>query len=540
MIREIYCSKFKKPLIVFKEGLNVILGDENGANSIGKSTALLVIDYILGGDDYHKTEDIINNVQHHEVGVCFEFNDNKFYFVRDTRYTDTVFLADELYQKAADGAMTLSEYKNYLNENYQLNLYESTFRMVVGLFMRIYGKENDNEEKPLHEVYKMKDEDCIIRLVKILNSYKEIYEQKKNLKEIKERNAAFTRAMKLNLIHAAKNKTEAKNMKSRIESIKQELDVLTMELAAQSVSLDTTQMQIVLSIKEQLYKLQTQKTASYFKILRYQHNLDATRKKSVIDMVQLKKFFPSANIMEINKINQFHSGITEIVASDLKNQINEETARYKNLETKEKELLDSIKPTIQENAPSKLAVQQMANLQREMLNLIDSSSSFDKNASYRKECADAEVLYKSSFQTILTKVQQEINNSLEQYCHLIYGENKTAPLITLLPNKYIFKTPNDRGTGTQYRGLIMFDLVMLTISLLPVICHDSFLLKNIEDEAIEKLLDIYTSFTDKQIFIAFDKQNSYTAKVSQLLNDNCVLRLSAGGNELYGKSWSRS
>lgn len=540
MIREIYCSKFKQPLIVFKEGLNVILGDENGANSIGKSTALLVIDYMLGGDDYHKTEDIIKNVQHHEVGICFEFNGIKSYLVRDTRYTDTVFLANEQYQKAADGAMTLSEYKNYLNDSYQLNLFESTFRTVVGLFMRIYGKENDNEEKPLHDAYQMKDEDCIIRLVKILNSYKEIYEQKKNLKEIKERNTAFSKAMKLNLINAARNKTEAKNMKSRIESIKQELEVLTMELAAQSVSLDTTQMQIVLSIKEQLYKLQTQKTASYFKIQRYQHNLDATRKKSVIDLVQLKKYFPSANIMEINKINQFHSGITEIVTSDLKNQINEETARYKNLEAKEKELLDSIKPTIQENAPTKLAVQQMANLQREMLNLIDSSSSFDKKASYKKEYDDAEVLYKNSFQTLLTKVQQEINNRLDQYCHLIYGKNKTAPLITLFPNKYIFKTPNDRGTGTQYRGMIMFDLVMLTISLLPVICHDSFLLKNIEDEAIEKLLEIYTGFTNKQIFIAFDKQNSYTAKVAQLLNENCVLRLSAGGNELYGRSWSRS
>lgn len=540
MIREIYCSMFKQPLVTFKEGLNVILGDENGANSIGKSTTLLVIDYVLGGEDYHKTEDIIKNVQHHEVGVCFEFNGVKSYFVRDTRYSDTVFKADEHYQKITDGSITLSEYKGYLNEKYQLNLFECTFRTVVGLFMRIYGKENDNEEKPLHDAYQMKDEDCIIRLVKILNSYKEIYEQKKNLKEIKERNAAFTKAMNLNLINAARNKTEAKNMKSRIESIKQDLDVLTLELAAQSVSLDTIQMQIVLNIKEQLYKLQTQKAASYFKIQRYQHNLDATRNKSVIDLARFKKFFPSADIMEINKINQFHSGITEIIASDLKSQINEESTRYKILEAKEKELLDSIKPTIQENTPAKIAVQQMVNLQREMLNLIDSSGSFDKKASYKKECKDAEVLYNESFQTVLTKVQQEINNRLDQYCKLIYGENKTAPLITLFPNKYIFKTPNDRGTGTQYRGMIMFDLVMLTISLLPVICHDSFLLKNIEDEAIEKLLEIYTGFTKKQIFIAFDKQNSYTERVTQILADNCVLRLSAGGNELYGRSWSRS
>lgn len=38
--------------IRFKEGLNVILGKEDGENSIGKSSALFAIDFVFGGNTY--------------------------------------------------------------------------------------------------------------------------------------------------------------------------------------------------------------------------------------------------------------------------------------------------------------------------------------------------------------------------------------------------------------------------------------------------------------------------------------------------------
>ena len=256
-------------------------------------------------------------------------------------------------------------------------------------------------------------------------------------------------------------------------------------------------------------------------------------------MEKLKKFFPSIDILEINKINQFHKDISEIVSSDLDMQIQKERRRYEILEAKEKELLNSIDPTIEENDNFKLAIQHLTSLQKELFVLKDSVDCFEKKNLYIKEKSDADTLYNISFQEILTKIQQNINDHLAEYNRVIYGDDKSAPLIMLNPTKYNFKTPNDKGTGAQYSGLLMFDLVMLSISRLPVICHDSFLLKNIEDQAIEKILNLYTT-TEKQIFISFDKQNSYSDKTAKLLNDNCVLRLSPDGGELYGKSWSRS
>ena len=59
MLVEVWCDKFMKygkmrEPISFHAGLNAILGDDNGSNSIGKSTFLMVLDFVFGGTDYVK------------------------------------------------------------------------------------------------------------------------------------------------------------------------------------------------------------------------------------------------------------------------------------------------------------------------------------------------------------------------------------------------------------------------------------------------------------------------------------------------------
>lgn len=55
MLKEIYCELLKtknRPSgkITFHNGLNVVLGSNVGTTSIGKSTSLLIIDFIFGED----------------------------------------------------------------------------------------------------------------------------------------------------------------------------------------------------------------------------------------------------------------------------------------------------------------------------------------------------------------------------------------------------------------------------------------------------------------------------------------------------------
>ena len=92
MLIEVYCDKFKtggkdgivRPAISFHEGLNAVIGDNNRSNSIGKSTLLMIIDFVFGGDDYiHKCAAVHENVGEHTIFFTLEFKGNTYSFGRN-------------------------------------------------------------------------------------------------------------------------------------------------------------------------------------------------------------------------------------------------------------------------------------------------------------------------------------------------------------------------------------------------------------------------------------------------------------------------
>ncbi len=108
-------------------------------------------------------------------------------------------------------------------------------------------------------------------------------------------------------------------------------------------------------------------------------------------------------------------------------------------------------------------------------------------------------------------------------------------------NKSEFKTPNDGGTGAQYRGLITFDLANMKVAPVPFIVHDSVLLKNIERPVFSEIMKVYDiqKTLGKQVFMAYDMLDSYDPSTRKLLESNAVLTLSPGGNELFGWAWNK-
>lgn len=65
------------------------------------------------------------------------------------------------------------------------------------------------------------------------------------------------------------------------------------------------------------------------------------------------------------------------------------------------------------------------------------------------------------------------------------------------------------------------------------------MLKHIEDNAIEKILELYTH-TNKQVFIALDKKGSYSHKTQTIMQNSVVLQLGSDSSALFGKTWNSS
>lgn len=140
----------------------------------------------------------------------------------------------------------------------------------------------------------------------------------------------------------------------------------------------------------------------------------------------------------------------------------------------------------------------------------------------------------------LYKKVKGINGMMYELNYIIYDGKKTAPTLTIQDaSHYIFFTPKDSGTGSKYKGLMVFDLAMLKMTALPVLAHDSLLLKQIEDGALEKILELYTQ-TPKQVFITLDKEGTYTERAQEIMKTTEVLRLYPGGGELFGWSWNEN
>ena len=149
---------------------------------------------------------------------------------------------------------------------------------------------------------------------------------------------------------------------------------------------------------------------------------------------------------------------------------------------------------------------------------------------------------KKDIEEILIEIQDATNQKMKEFNTSLFIEKRKPPTLRLYKyNSYTFFTPDDGGTGTNYKGMILYDLATLFLTELPAIAHDSLLFKNVDDESIAGIMRIYnqTASMNKQVFIAFDKQGSYGKETREIIEDNVVIELSDNGGELYGMSWNK-
>lgn len=127
---------------------------------------------------------------------------------------------------------------------------------------------------------------------------------------------------------------------------------------------------------------------------------------------------------------------------------------------------------------------------------------------------------------------KEINDSL-------FSTPRKPPHIHFIKHdSYKFETPDDTGTGSNFKGMIVYDLAVLLCTALPALAHDSLLFKNLEKDVEDGLIRIYDS-TEKQVFIAYDKQGDCRPETRERLERSARIRLSTDGCELYGRSWNK-
>lgn len=537
MLKEIRSDVFKntdgvRPTVIFHKGLNVINGSETGSNSIGKSTFLMAIDFCFGGKDYYeKLKNVIKNVNHHEINFAFQFENQMYYFSRDTSNPDIITLCDSDYNKRNE-TWSKEEFLNWLNKKYS-NPTSLSFRNLVSLYFRIYNRENLSEQLPLRSFNNETEGQSIERLLKLFDLYGPITQPSIESKASTDKKSAFTEAQKYEYIPKIPKKKYEENLK-RIEELEKQKSELAEKSEKGLLDLSSSQADLLRDLHKELsiYKRQRGKLFSQLDILK-KDKIDNKVSLSS-DFEELKKFFPTLDTNKLIEVEEFHKEISGIMDNQIKVSEKKVWNLINLLNDKISDIESQISNISQIKHVSTVTLQKYSSIDKEIDSLKLENEKYSLLCSLTADCKEKEKTLTDETMKQAAILENSIQSKMHEINHKIFETSDNEPIFHIKsPKSYEFYTPDDDGTGTNYKGMIVMDLSTLELTSLPVLIHDSVCLKHISNESIEKIFQIYDN-ENKQIFVSIDKDTSYTPDTIQIIRRNEVLKLSSGGNELFG------
>ncbi len=534
MLLKISSSVFRKKEIIFNNGLNVIKGDEHATNSIGKSSMLLIVDFVFGGDTYvDKNKDSIKHLGHHSFEFVFLFNGKKYYFSRSTVEPNYIKEYSINFVNEID-SHKINDYKNMIKEKYDLTKLKSSFRDIVSLYSRIWGKENDNVKRPLHSFSQDKNRNTVVRLLQLFNKYNLIDEQELLLKNISDKYATFNKSVKHEILPKITKKQYVQN-KKQIEQLQKEINFWNVNQTKVYMNLDEYLNETLRKLREQKSISMTKKLNVVSKLKRLNQIHNSKNGFSDYQSLQLQSFFPSINLKKISEVELFHNKVyfnlinevekNKVLMTELLESLDSEISKLDN------DIENELQKFIAEKNISKIMYDSVAKMEEK----IRENSYYEeviKTKGLKKTVSEKLELDKID---ICNDVSKVINSKMYQITEQIYHGKRKSPSLELTPKDYKFETFNNTGTGVAYGSLVVFDLSIFEKTVLPILIHDSFLFKNIEIPALNDLIKYYSKF-EKQIFISIDESQKFSQDVQLFLNNNTRLSLS-DSEVLFIKDW---
>lgn len=536
MLHKIYCDRFRVKNLYLNPGLSVVLGTPSGDNSIGKTTLMMIVDYVFGGESYSTYKDILENIHDHRICFTFLFGRRKYYFARSFIHPHVVEKCDFLY--VAQEEISLKDFNKWLSVQYGLNYCKLTFRDAVSRYIRVYGKDNCDEKQPLNASGKESASSAIISLLKLFNIYTNIDELETSAKNAKDSLKVYKDAQKRNFIANITKREFSKNTK-QIEELSYKVREFERTLSTALLDKDSLLSDHAIEIRSKLAHSRRLRNSVKNKLKNIEQSLGYNFSYSFNGFTEIKHFFPQVNIEHLEEIECFHREIAKVFRSELEQEKRILTEQFLSLDKEVLHFENELKSLTTEPNFSKEILNQFADTTEHIRKLKAQNMAYEKLESLEKSKAHSNLRLQEIKSKYLGELEKKINSKMEELNRDLYVGLCTPPVLHLEDSSYTFHTPNDTGTGIAYKGIVVYDLAILQLTNLPILVHDSIILKQISDEAVGNILAQYIA-SKKQIIIALDKQGSYGEKTEKLLKENSIITLGIGGKELFGRSWSRN
>ena len=543
MLIEIRCDKFMdsgkvRPPIKFEKGLNTILGASRASNSIGKSTFLMIIDFVFGGKDYVTlNNDVERNIGIHEIKFTFQFGENTYYFSRSTGDHTKVMECNEKYEPVKE--ITLDTYCNFLSLQYGMQNLGASFRELVSGFFRIYGRYNYDERHPLKAHQNDTMETGIRRMLQLYGKYAPVGDLAALVEEAESKEKTYKNAYKFQYIRGVTRQEDYKKNEARIAELQAKKEELARGSTQDLLDMDSVQAARLSDLKRQLANLRRQKTRLRSQLAAMKADMEIDESSFKRDYSELREFFPDAAIKHIEEIDGFHRKLKSVLNSEYKDSQRKIEDTMELLDVQISVLEQEISEVNATPHLTQALLDSYSGIDREMKNLRDANEYYIKKDELQTTREELQARLDSLIEELTPELQTGINIQLRELNDIVCNGRKTAPSIAISnAKKYVFTTPNDIGTGSQTRGMFLFDLVTAENTLLPAVVQDSMSVKQVEDPVMLRILELYRR-SSKQFFVAIDKGESYTDenKIPEIIKETTRLKL-LPGHELFGRAWN--
>lgn len=535
MLKEIRCQSFNHGRIAFHDGLNIILGDDDAKNSIGKSTALMVIDFVFGGDTFLADgAGAIRVLGPHQYDFCLCFVGQTHFFCRSTDAPDVVYVCDKNYSKQS--SISVEDYRHRLAGLYGLNQLENSFRSIVSPFVRIWRKGGLEPDQPFIGASKEPASTAVHRLIDLFGRSADIAVERELIDKQKERKKLIASSMNESIIPRIDKKKFEQNKRVILESAGQ-IEQLKQGFSGALNAYESLFDENLRGLQQRRNELVEFRADCLNKINRLRREIAGITPRLAANITLVAEFFPTVDVQRLEEVETFHQKIGSIVKKELKEQL----ALVQSEEATQTSEILSLEQQIQSSLKSKGMPD---DLFKRVFELKETSDKAVEENKYFEQKAQLEAAVKISIQRlddiysqIFLEIERKINSKLRTFNKVVYGPSRSSSELRLKKaNSYSFTSPQDTGTGKSYAGLIGFDLAMLSLTRLPFVIHDSVIYKNIEVPATKRILRILAAVKSKQIFLSFDEAKKFGSKTEHLLKKFTVLKLSHN-DLLYTKDW---
>ncbi|MCG8411915.1 MAG: DUF2326 domain-containing protein [Bacteroidales bacterium] len=510
-----------------------MLGDNKATNSIGKSTLLMIVDFIFGGSTYlEHNRDVIQELGEHEYKFEFEFNGEPYYFIRSTKNKLIVYKCDSQYNVVNE--LSTAEYTSFLKNKYNLGTIDLSFREIIGLFFRVWGKPNYFVKKPLQLFDKDIDKKAIVRLLKLFEKYNLIAQLNDKITNEKELKTNFNKAVRDELIPNV-TKTEFKKNSEIIKSVENELEDIKNNLLKYTINTSELVNKELIEFKKEKEDLLKIKFRLNNKRERLISNLNQKNPIKSRQLNQLTEFFPSSNVDKIVEIEQFHTKISKILKKEFTNEKEHIEERLLVIQNEIDEIDFKIKNLLGDTGNPIKVVNRIYDLTFQAKELKQKEETYKRKDLIQLNITKWNEELEEKAKKLTDDISELINKELIRINDKVHIESRTAPRFFLSKDRYSFELPKNTGTGKAFIDLVNFDLAIFNLTRLPVLIHDSFLFKNIENSSLSNLAKLYHSHK-KQTFIAIDEINKYDIDAQIIFKANKCLELD-NTNLLFIKDW---